>query len=286
MKNLTPTMTAHISGGVTTLCTCWKLTRQDGTVQGFTDFSQNLTVDAVLFKAATGFTATTIESKSDFSVDNLDIEGMLTSTDIQETDILNGKYDYAEVEIFIVNYEDLSAGKIYVKRGRLGEVRVKRSQFVVELRGLSQHLSQHIGRIYTPSCDAILGDDRCAASMGSFTFTPTISAVTDRQIFTCAALGQAAGYFTGGEVTFTSGANDGLKMEVKEFSSGVVTLALPMPNTIVVGNTISIKAGCDKTSATCKSKFNNLINFRGFPSVPGTDKLIETSSTAQELRQG
>jgi uncharacterized phage protein (TIGR02218 family) len=285
MRDFTPAITAHIAGEVTTLAMCWKITRQDATVMGFTDFNNDLTVDSILFKAATGFTATTIQSKADFSVDNLDIEGMLSSIDIQETDILNGKYDYAEVEIFMVNYEDTASGKIYLKRGRLGEVRIMRSQFVVELRGLSQHLTNHIGRICTPSCDAVLGDARCAVSMGAFTFTASVTSVTDRQKFKCGSLTQDTGYFTGGEITFTSGANNGLKMEVKDFSSSEIILALPMPNTVLVGNTISIKAGCDKTDTTCKTKFNNLINFRGFPKVPGTNKILETAGSAADLRK-
>lgn len=280
MKNLDPDLQAHLNGGTTTLATCWHLIRQDGVELGFTDHDRDLTVDALLYKAATGFTATSVESKADFSVDNLDLEGVLDSDEISESDILNGRYDYAEVEIFMVNYADLTQGRVYLKRGRMGEVKVSRSQFVAELRGLSQHLQQTIGRLYTSSCDAVLGDARCAKALGAFTFSATITSVTDRQKFKCSSLAQAAGYFTGGLVTFTSGNNDDLKMEVKEFDATQVTLALPMPNTVQVGDTLSIVAGCDKTAATCKAKFNNIVNFRGFPDIPGTDAIMETAGTA------
>jgi len=280
MKNLDPDLQNHLNGDTTTLCTCWHLIREDGEEYGFTDHDKDIIVDGFTYAASTGFTATTVESKSDFSVDNLDLEGVLDSAEITESDILNGKYDYAEVEIFMVNYEDLSQGRIYLKRGRMGEVKVSRSQFVAELRGLSQHLQQHIGRLYTPSCDAVLGDSRCKKALGSFSFSATVTSVTDRQKFKCSTLAQAAGYFTGGQVTFTSGGNDDLKMEVKEFEATQVVLALPMPNTIEVGDTITIVAGCDKTAATCKAKFNNLINFRGFPDIPGPDAMMETAGTA------
>lgn len=284
MKNLSPAMEAHVSGQTTTLCTCWHLIREDGVELGFTDHDKDLTVDAQLYKAATGFTATNVESKADFSVDNMDLEGMISSDEITETDILNGVYDYAEVEIFAVNYEDLTQGKIYLKRGRMGEVKVNRSQFVAELRGLSQHLQQHIGRIYTSSCDAVLGDSRCGVNLASFTFTGTITSVTDRQRFKCSTLNQAAGYFTGGVITFTSGDNDDLRMEVKEFAATEVVLALPMPNTIEVGDTFSIVAGCDKTAPTCVAKFSNFVNFRGFPDIPGTDAILETAGTSSLRR--
>jgi uncharacterized phage protein (TIGR02218 family) len=284
VKNLDPDFQAHINGQTTTLCTCWHLIREDGVELGFSDHNKDLTIDGLLYKAATGFTATSVESKADFSVDNMDLEGMLTSDEIAETDILNGRYDYAEVEIFMVNYADLSLGRSYVKRGRMGEVKVNRSQFIAELRGLSQHLQQTIGRVYTSSCDAILGDARCAKDLAAFTFTGTITSVTDRQKFKCSTLTQDAGFFTGGAVTFTSGDNDGLKMEVKEFNATEVVLALPMPNTIQASDTFSIVAGCDKTAATCIAKFANFINFRGFPDIPGMDAILETAGTA-DLRR-
>lgn len=280
MRNLSPAMLAHMQGQTTTLCTCWHLIRQDGVELGFTDHDADITVDSLLYKSATGFTATTVESKADLSVDNVDLDGVLSSDDISETDILSGKYDYAEVEIFMVNFEDLSQGKIYVKRGRMGEVRIVRSQFTAELRSLSQHLQQRIGELYTPSCSAILGDARCKKNLSSFTFSGTITSITNRSKFKATALTQAAGYFTGGEITFTSGGNDDLRMEIKEFEGTQVVLALPMPNTIEVGDTFTVKAGCDKTSGTCRAKFNNLINFRGFPDIPGIDALISTAGTA------
>lgn len=283
-KTISAGLQSHISGIVTTLCTCWKITRKDGEIMGFTDLDKDITVDSVIYKAESGFNATAVQSKSDLSVDNMDIEGLITSADITEADILNGLYDYAEVEIFLVNYESIADGVIYVKRGKIGEIKVKRSNFIAELRGLSQHLQQNIGRVYTASCDAILGDSRCGVNMASFTFTASISSVVSQQIITATALTQSSGYFTGGEITFTSGLNNGLKMEVKEFSATKITLALPMPLSLSFGDSFTIKTGCDKSSPTCKSKFNNLINFRGFPSIAGMDKIIETAATATDLR--
>lgn len=283
MRNLSPAMQAHVAGQATTLCTCWHLIRKDGVEMGFTDHDADLTVDALVYKCATGFKASTVESKADLSVDNLELDGILNSGDITEADVLNGKYDYAEVEIFMVNYESLGDGKIYVKRGRMGEVRIARAGFVAELRSLTQHLQQRIGEVYAPSCNAILGDARCGKDLTAFTFTATITEVISRAQFKASALTQDAGFFTGGEVLFTSGDNDDLRMEIKEFDSTKVTLCLPMPNTIQVGDTITIKSGCDKTAATCAAKFNNLINFRGFPDVPGVDAIMQTAGTA-ELR--
>ena len=84
----------------------------------------------------------------------------------------------------------------------------------------------------------------------------------------------AQGYFTYGLVTWLTGANAGYSMDVRQFTPGLVTLALPMSYPIAVGDTYTIVAGCDKTAATCKTRYGNLMNFRGEPFVPGTDAIL------------
>lgn len=278
-KTASTALKNHFASEVTTLAYCWKMTRTDGTIKGFTNHDQNIVFDSVTYNASTGFTPTSIQNRADMSVDNLEIEGMLSSASITEADIAAGLYDFAELEVFVVNYEDLTQGSMTLRKGWLGEVTRKKGQFVAEVRGLNQKLTQNIGRLITPNCDAILGDSRCGVTLASFTTSTTVTTVIDRQKFKCSALTQDAGYFTGGEVQFTSGNNSGLKMEIKEFDDTEITLSLPMPYTISASDGVDVIAGCDKTKATCKAKFSNLVNFRGFPDVPGTDKVLKTSGT-------
>lgn len=148
MRNISPQLEAHFGSGLTTLATCWRLTRQDTTELGFTDHDRALVIDSLEYDSIAGFTPTTVESKSNISVDNLDLEGQTFPSKITESDLLAGLYDYAEIEIFMVNYEDLSQGKLVVKRGRLGEVTLNAQMFHAEVRGLTQHLSQTIGEVY------------------------------------------------------------------------------------------------------------------------------------------
>ncbi len=279
MRVISPQLEAHFAGGMTTLATCWKIIRQDDTELGFTDHDMALTIDGLEYDSIAGFTPTTVESKSNMSVDNLEVEGQTFPSKITESDLLAGMYDYAEIEIFVVNYEDLSQGRLVVKRGRLGEVTINQQMFSAEVRGLTQHLSQTIGEVYSPSCRAVLGDARCKRSLTGFTFNTTVTAVTNNQTFTATALSQAAGYFTGGEVRWTSGHNAGRRMEVKEFASAQLVLALPMGKSIQAGDAFTVIAGCDKTREACRTKFNNILNFRGEPDVPGVDQLLMTAGT-------
>lgn len=279
MRPITPNLTTHLQGEVTTLATCWKITRADGVVKTFTDLDRDIVFASLTYLSIAGFTPSSVETKDNFSVDNVEVQGMFQTGYITAPDLLAGKYDFAEVEIFIVNYMDISQGRMLLRRGRLGEVTMQKDTFIAELRGLAESLQQTIGELYQPSCRAILGDSECKKVLTSFTFTGTVTTVSSGLIFTSNALTQAAGYFTGGQITWTSGNNNGLKMEVKEFANKQVVLAQAMPYAIQVGNSFQIIAGCDKTHQTCISKFNNIINFRGEPFVPGTDAISKTAGT-------
>lgn len=279
MKNISAELQAHLAQECTTLATCWHIARRDGEVLGFTDHDQNMVVDGVTYLAKTGFTPTAVESRANLAVDNLDIEGVIDAEIIREEDIHAGKYDYAEITIFMVNYENVTQGKLALRRGWMGEVALNRGQFVAELRGLSQQLSQVIGELYSPLCRAQLGDARCKISLAAYTVTGTVTAATSRLICEDSGRTEEAGYFNSGKITFNSGANEGISMEVKSFFEGQLILSLPMPYAIQVGDGYTLVAGCDKTLETCKATFENVVNFRGEPHVPGTDRMLETAAT-------
>lgn len=279
MKNISAGMEAHLAQEVITLATCWKLTRSDGVVMGFTDHDASIMVGGVEFYAESGFTSTAVAASSSLSVDNLDVEGMLDAHAITEADIMAGRYDFAEIEVFQVNYQAPEQGRIFLRRGWLGEISLHNGRFVAEMRGVTQKLSQQIGQLYSPACRAELGDERCNVAMGAFTYTGNVEAVQSRSLFSDSERSEESGYFAAGKITFTSGENAGLSMEIKSFADGTFTLALPMPYLVEEGDGYTVQSGCDKNFSTCSLRFNNAINFRGEPHVPGMDRMLETSAT-------
>ncbi len=280
MKQISTALATHITGEVTTLATCWKLTRRDSVVLGFTDHDADITLDSIIYKAASGFTPSAIQNTASLSVDNLDVEGMLSAGNITEADIMAGLYDFAEIEIFQVNYNDLTQGTLKLRRGWLGEVSLIKQQFVAEVRGLTQRLSQTIGELYSASCRATFADSRCKINPATYTVTGAVTSTVSNQEFKDSSRGEASGLYNFGKITFTSGANNGLSMEVKEFiSGGKIILVLPMPYNIAIGDGYSMAQGCDKTITTCTNQYSNVVNFRGEPHVPGLDNMLETAGT-------
>jgi len=418
MKNLTASTLTHLESEELSLATCWKIQPSIGDESGFTDFDQDITVSGLTYISAAGYRATSIQSSSSLSVDNLDVTGLLSAIGITEVELNAGKYDQAQVWIFQVNYSDPTI-LVPLKYGVLGEVRTT-DDFFAEFRSLSQYLSQTIGEIIVADCSADLGDARCkvvldtipatgsheywriydygdnggfcqireiemratvggadqctggtatassdngfdvaanafddtanswqtSASSGdhwveyqfaspvvvlevmlqaagtpsrmpnkfhiqhsdngtdwttSFSYegqswstngeeqtfvagivgtpgvdaTGTVTNPTSRYAFTDTSRTEADNYFRYGLLTWTSGNNNGYSMEVKSYTLSGTAFELfePMPYDIQIGDTYDLYAGCDKQASTCKTKFSNFVNFRGFPNCPTQDRL-------------
>ena len=277
MKTIPAHLQTVIASEVTTLATCWKVTRTDGQVFGFTDYNEDLVIDGVTYEAKTGYSKSQVQISDKLNVDNMELTGVLESPSITEADLSAGLWDFSTTEVFQVDYTDPAGGAIKLLKATLGQVVVHRNSFTAEQRGMMQPLQNEFGQLFSPACRATLGDSRCTVNLASFTFAATVTAVTNNRTFNATALTQADNYFQGGKITFTSGANDGLSMEVKSSAQSThqVVLQLEMPYAIEVGDTFDIIAGCDKVLSTCVNKFNNVLNFRGEPFVPGNDQLTK-----------
>ena len=280
MKTFPATLQTHFESGTTTLAWCWRLTRNDGAVFGFTDHDRPLTFDGTTYQPESGFTASEIRSGSDLSVDAQEAEGVLTSTTITETDILDGRWDNATVEIWRVNWAD-TASRALLRRGAIGQVRRGRLHFVAEMRSLAHVLGQTIGRTFQASCDAALGDARCGVDLNAAAFKGTGTVVSlsgDRGFAVSGLSGFAEGWFALGTLQWLTGANTGRKAEVLSHalagSDVIITLLEAPVRPIEVGYIFNIFAGCDKRFETCQAKFANAVNFRGFPHIPGQDTII------------
>ena len=283
MKPLPPALSAHLATGATTLAWCWRLTRRDATSLGFTDHDRPLTFDGTTFEASTGFTASEIKDQIGLSVDNLEVTGALSSGRLDEADLSAGLYDDAKVEIFRVNWAD-PAQRVLMRSGSLGEVKRSGIAFSAEVRGLAHYLQQPKGRLYQYTCDADLGDARCTIGLASPAYrgNGAVLAVASPRSFSASGLSAyASDWFTRGLLTFTSGAALGQAIEIKSHAvaaSGTVSLELWAPARLPLapGQTFTLTAGCDKTLATCRDKFANAPNHRGFPTIPGNDFLVSS----------
>jgi uncharacterized phage protein (TIGR02218 family) len=279
MRTIPPTLQAKLDSGCTTLATCWIVRRRDGVALGFTDHDDDIAIDAVTCRASSGFDGAAAAEKLGFAVGAGEVAGALVDDAIAEADIRAGRYDGARVEIHVADWSepDLS---VLLRVMRLGEITRGGPAFRAELRALADALDEERGRLYTPRCSADLGDTRCGLDLAALGLTASGTVtVLSADGLTCTGLGALApDLLVGGRLTVTSGAAQGFIVEIAAQAAVTggtrLTLWQPSSEPIAPGDTVSVSAGCDKAFATCRDRFANALNFRGFPHMPGIDRIV------------
>lgn len=272
------TLADHLATGTTTVARAWALTRADGATLGFTDHDRDLTFDSIVFRAEAGLTARALEQVTGLAVDNSEAVGALRDAGLTEADIMAGRYDGAELTIWEVNWQDVTARRVLF-RGSLGEITRTGEAFRAELRGLSEALGQQGGRVYHTACSAVLGDGACRfdTSASGFSAEVVLSGMAE-DVLLFDSLGEfPPGWFTHGRVTGVSGAAEGLvaliRLDRLVGAARQITLWDALRAPLATGDLFRLEAGCDKQANTCRNKFTNFLNFRGFPHIPGEDWL-------------
>lgn len=285
MRSLSQAMQDKLASGVTTFARCWLLERTDEVKLGFTDHDRDLSFDGVTYEAMSGVDPTEVNQTLGLAVDTMEVAGALQSDKINENDLAAGFYDNAKLTLFLVDWTDVSVRDV-IFAGSIGEVSRGRVHFQAEMRGLAHALNQERGRVYTRGCDADLGDARCGINLDSpqFKGTGTVTAAQSNRSFAASGLDAFIdGWFKGGRLVWTSGQNAGAAIEVKFHANNGQTVRFElwetMPFNIEAGDTFIVTAGCDKSLETCRARFNNVVNFRGFPYIPGNDVLVSYANT-------
>jgi uncharacterized phage protein (TIGR02218 family) len=280
MRTLDAGFAAHIASGQTTLAHCWRITRSDGVVMGFTDHDLALGFGGTVFSPAHGLDGSEVPGKLGGQVDTSEILGVLHAEAINEADILLGRYDGALVETWRVNWADVNQ-RVLLRRDTIGEIVREDGMFRAELRSAQQGLNATRGRVYHGLCDAELGDGRCGVGLDDDAFRgfAGVEAVEDPYRVVVSGLGGfAEGWFAFGRAAWSDGRRQGLRDGVishrRSGTLDVLGFALPVGEWVAAGDMLVVTAGCDRRFATCQAKFANAVNFRGFPHIPGSDYVL------------
>lgn len=271
---------AHLATGATGVCRCWKLVRADGVAFGFTDHDRALSFEGVVFRPESGLSAAALMQTTGLSVDNTEAVGALSDAAITEADIAAGRYDGAAVEAWLVQWA-APENRVLQFRGSLGELTRAGGAFTAELRGLAERMNVATGRVYQRSCAAVLGDGACGVDLSAAGYSAEVSiaALEEARVLWLDGLEAfEPRWFERGRCVVLDGVAAGLEGAIKidrpEGGLRRVELWDRVRAELAVGDRVRITAGCDKRMETCRLKFGNLLNFRGFPDLPGEDWMV------------
>ncbi len=292
MKTIDPDTLARLGAPAATRATCWKVTRRDGAVFGFTDHDCALAFDGVTFAPDLGLETSVTTLEPEFASGSAEPAGILSSKAVAEADLAAGLWDGAEVEIHVVDWED-PAHRVLMRRAVIGEVTRAGAAFRAELRGLAHLLDVPQGRVFSHLCDAVLGDARCRVDLVAGGFQASASVVeagaADRLVVD-GVPDHPAEWFSGGRLEVLSGPLSGAVGDIvsdrKDRDMRRLALRDPLGGVLVAETVLRLSAGCDKRFATCRAKFANALNFQGFPHMPGADHALAYPSRGAAENDG
>lgn len=292
-RTIPPALLTALLAPEKTLCLCWKAVRQDTTTYGFTDHDVDVTFGGQTYKAASAFTGSAIEDQLGLAVSNVESMAAFSDDAVSDVDLEDGRWDMADITCYAVDWSNPELGNAILISGTMGQVKAGDTAFQAELRSLGQNFSQYVGSLCQENCRSNFFDTGTGLEGGCNFPEPspvagTIASIISRTSFAVSAVGSfpdfgkgslSGGYFAYGTVTALSGPNKGISLEVFTSDSGLnFVMLMPFPEDFLVGDEVQLQIGCDKTLEVCIKNYNNILNFRAEPYVPGTDFVFKVNS--------
>jgi uncharacterized phage protein (TIGR02218 family) len=254
---------------------CFKIRLKNQQILTFTENSGDIVIDNLVYKSSSGVDFNNVEQFTDITENSIFVIGFIDNDNISVQDIIIGKFDNAEIEIFLVEKNNLNGEKIYLSKGYFGDIQLIDNKFHVRIEGVLSLLKKTITEIYSPVCRACFCDGRCGLNRENYTFIGSVDEINSKTNFFSTALSNfEKNYFKYGIVSFV-GDDANQRIEVLESSEGIIVMKNSPRLDINVGDSFEILAGCDKTIETCAAKFNNNVNFRGEADIPRTGKIYK-----------
>lgn len=261
------------------VATFWRVARRDGVTLGFTTHDNDLWFDGVRHRAAPGMVPSAIRRSADFEPDSAEVQGALSHDSIAAGDLATGRYDGAAVQIGVVDWESLDRHVLY--RGTIGTVAEEAGAFTATLQSRKTELQRDPVPRTSPSCRAGFAGPGCNLSPGRFTriarlltFDPASNAAT----FTG---DMDLPDYVGGSLRWLDGPLAGTTMGVLAVQGQAVVFDTPIDVAPSAGSAVLLREGCDRTLATCASRFGNAANFQGEPFLPGNDLVTRYPSPSR-----
>ena len=280
MRDLPNDLAAHLAQSETTTAKCWRVRRTDGVTLGFTEHDRSVVVEGTICAPNFGLDGGEMPSRLGQQVETGEVLGVLDSAAIVEDDILLGRYDGARVETWLVNWSEPSQC-VMLRVDTIGEIVREDGVFRAELRSPQQALNITRGRVFQGLCDASVGDGRCGVDVDHAAYRGeaiVVGRIDDFHLRVSGLAGFDENWFAFGVAHWTDGKRHGLRDAVlthrRDADGDILGFSSRVGEWCAPGDGLAVTAGCDRRFATCREKFANTANFRGFPHIPGSDYVL------------
>lgn len=300
MRSLSTELATHLATrGAVPLALCAEVRWSDSTALYFTSWDRDLIIPAEgaddligapAYIAGLGLSVSKVQGNSDGKVDSLEAKVLLGRAEVTQGDLMAGRWRGATINLFLVNPEDWTQGRLNFHTGTLGQTTLDRGQVTAEFLGLLQRYLSTLGETVTSTCQNVFCgavDSRgrgCGLDIATFTYAgavtdydpaATISGLPAIIVYSDDLNGHADDFFDDGRITFDDQAWISFGVRLFRQTEGACVLKQQPPFAITAGMTFTISKGCSKEFATCTGTYSNGRRFRGFPHLKGNDKLFQ-----------
>ena len=281
MRTLPANLQTELDGITASPTRLVKITRKSGTILRLTEAQANLTVDGQTWTAAKGVRLSDITFELNRTTSTLDIEiAVEDGGTLDPDDVRNGLYDYAEIVVYAASHANPAYGLVEMWRGYFGQTEINdRGLATIQAIDFLSKAREIPIEHYSPTCRVDFGSTRCGKALGPLTVSRTITNISGFNVTVSGAA--LSSTFRLGLLTPTSGLAQGEGFEIRSVSGTVLKMYIPPRGKLAIGDTVSLTPGCDMTLAGTQGciSWNNVVNFRGEPHVPGADALAVTYNT-------
>lgn len=265
--------------------TLWKIVRTDTAEFLFTDHDVEINYFGEIYTPVSAIDASARARVLGGDENDAETFGAINQT-ITVADIEKGLFENADVEERLVDWKYPFAGSTIVGTYKLSRITYSDENWQGVLLGLSRYMSTFVGSNYTRTCQNDLGVGVCGLGVDlsdpTFTYADVrVDTIINQRIFFQANAvdippGLGNEWFTLGRITWQTGANAGVVSEVMQYedSSRAILLQKATPFDISGTDTFTISVGCDRTFATCRDKFDNVLNRLSFDYIPAADDAV------------
>lgn len=252
------------------VATFWRIYRRDGVALAFTSHDRDLTFGGLTHLAAPGMVPAAIRLTAELSNDSAEAQGALSHDSIRGGDLAAGLFDDAAIEIGAVDWRTREHHTLY--SGQIGRIEDDTTQFAAELRSAKSLLEQDLVPRTSPTCRAEFCGRGCGLSPVGFTSVQPLAGIDYENNRVCFRNVGGEAYLDG-RVRFMAGPQTGISLGIIDFRDDWLVLDRPLVKGTALGTRVELREGCDHTITTCADRFDNALNFRGEPFLPGNDLL-------------
>jgi uncharacterized phage protein (TIGR02218 family) len=259
-----------VDGELTSIALCWTLERSDGAGIALTSHDERLLVQGSAHEPTPGIAPASVTRALGLEPQSGEVAGALSADALESDDLALGRWDGARARLTAVDWQDNASDAIPLLAGEIGTVALRGDSFSADLRGAATKLQLPACPATSAECRAELGDKRCRVDLAARTSSFTVVSAIDGDL---TLDGASDDKFLLGRLRYLGGANCGLTTVVIGVDGNIVSVRDLPRAPIEPGCRIALREGCDKRFDTCVTRFDNAVNFRGEPHLPGSDLL-------------